>query len=110
MVMVISVPRQIRSRSRHGPPLPARQYTRKILSARDVASFFQGDRIRLPPRPLPRNNPGGGGQEIHHFLSTFIGVHPPLNAYFRGGVTEPQTSSLAAKSRVQKRMKTDEAG
>jgi hypothetical protein len=54
--------------------------------------------------------PEAAANEVHHFLSTFIGVHPPLNAYFRGGVTEPQTSSLAAKSRVQKRMKTDEAG
>jgi hypothetical protein len=32
------------------------------------------------------------------------------NSYFRDGVPERQTSSLAAKSRIQKRMNTDEAG
>jgi hypothetical protein len=55
-------------------------------------------------------DPGGGCQEVYHFLSIFISVHPPLNAYLRDDVTELQTSSLAAKSRIQKRMNTDEAG
>jgi hypothetical protein len=32
------------------------------------------------------------------------------NSSFRDGVTEPQTSSLVAKSRIQKQMNTDEAG
>jgi hypothetical protein len=70
----------------------------------------QGDRIWLPWRPAPRNDPGSGCQEVHHFLSTFIGVHHLSNSYFREGVTEAQTSSQAAKSRIQRRMNTDEAG
>jgi hypothetical protein len=49
-------------------------------------------------------DPGSGRQEVHHFLSAFIGVHRLLNSYFRDGVTDFQTSSPPANSRIQKRM------